>query len=920
EKKQREEEERQAKREAARARKKGEVGRKEAEDARAIEECEEQAWEDGEANERVKYEAALIVRIATRFGSSGAWTKIAEARARGADIPLDARKVYLLAHPDKCPLAEAADATAILNAQRPPEMSESRAGGSGAGGVGTKEAVAARVAARRAGGGAAAGGSGDALATRVDPEDGQELSFQELVAKYKGTYSQEELVEYWGIECTPVEAPSARQSAAAAFEAHLAALTEALDVQAALVRSALDLQPASSLVGFKTVAEVAIGKFSVAIGDLRSELIVAATVAASSELPEAAAVEAPASKAQPSPGIVAASLAGCVAGMCRERAPQHRSPSGAGLDPKPAPSRRSGRGSHGAADAEAGPASTQAPRRHRSRRPGTGTGQGVVPMQPTPSGEEACADSEGIGSWGSRRSSGGNGQGGVLLHPMPSGEEVRFEGKSIGSGGSCHSGGNGQGGARMQSITSGEEVHFEGKSIGSEVSDLADGHLTMPNERANTARQSCAESAIFLSRSRSGVSQTSPCISGVLNPDWPLRLAWDLAVIFMVICDSVVIPFQLAEFRVEPEFDQFWLWFTVSLFSCDLVMSFFTGYKAGKKDVSLQEGTLVTDKVSIAMHYLSTVAALRGWFWIDFLSTVPWSVIAKAATSGSEGGSSSAGEVTKLAKVVKLTRLLRLMRMLRLAKLSVIWDRIEGRIGSITALNVVSMLKVLGTWAAICHWGACIWWMVGKRDSLVMLVTMQDAKVGGLHWTEVPRMHSAFDESWTWVERPASEQYVFCFYWILGVMRTMPAEVTPVTLTERVFVLLFMFFAVAAFAVNVTRITQAWFRFGSRRDAFKEEMACFRMHLRTINCGDALQMRTQACLNHLFEKRKIHAKELGLLNALPEGLKSKLSQAHRIHYLRMIPRLHNWIDPALRHVCDATEVLDFLPGDKLTEK
>jgi len=148
----------------------------------------------------------------------------------------------------------------------------------------------------------------------------------------------------------------------------------------------------------------------------------------------------------------------------------------------------------------------------------------------------------------------------------------------------------------------------------------------------------------------------------------------------------------------------------------------------------------------------------------------------------------------------------------------------------------------------------------------------------------------------------------------------MPAEVTPVTLTERVFVLLFMFFAVMAFAVNVSRITQAWFRFGSRRDAFKEEMACFRMHLRTINCGDALQMRTQACLNHLFEKRKIHAKELGLLNALPEGLKSKLSQAHRIHYLRMIPRLHNWIDPALRHVCDATEVLDFLPGDKLTEK
>ncbi|CAK0897516.1 unnamed protein product [Prorocentrum cordatum] len=260
--------------------------------------------------------------------------------------------------------------------------------------------------------------------------------------------------------------------------------------------------------------------------------------------------------------------------------------------------------------------------------------------------------------------------------------------------------------------------------------------------------------------------------------------------------------------------------------------------------------------------------------------------------------------------------------MLRLCKLSAVWDRLERQIGSITALNVVSMLKVLGVWTVICHWGACVWWMVGKRGSLVMLLTMQDDDPREIHWTELPRMHSAQDDfgQWTWVERPASEQYVFCFYWILGVMRTMPAEVTPVNLKERIFVLLFMFFAVMAFAVNVSRITQAWFRFGARKDAFREEMACVRMYLRAINCGSTLQLRTQAYLSHLFEKRRLHAKELGLLSTLPEGLQRKLSQAHRIHYLRMIPRLDDWIDSALGHVCDATEALDFLPGDRLTQK
>jgi len=421
--------------------------------------------------------------------------------------------------------------------------------------------------------------------------------------------------------------------------------------------------------------------------------------------------------------------------------------------------------------------------------------------------------------------------------------------------------------------------------------------------------KSTTEARVSYSRKAKKANE-APCINGVLNPDWPVRLAWDMLVILLVLCDSVVIPVQLAEFRTSPEFDDVWLCTTVSIFFCDLVLNFWTGYQGDMKQG--QEKQLVTSKAMIAIHYL------RGWFWIDFLSTVPWNVIAGALKPKSEKNTTSDG--LKLAKVVKLMRLLRLMRMLRLCKIGVIWERLEARIGSITALNVVSMVKVLGIWTAICHWGACIWWMVGKRDSLVMLVTMQDAKVGGLHWTEVPRMHSAFDESWTWVERPASEQYVFCFYWILGVMRTMPAEVTPVNLTERMFVLLFMFFAVGAFAVNIARITQAWFRFSARKDAFKEEMACVRMYLRAINCGSTLQLRTQAYLSHLFEKRRLHAKELGLLSTLPEGLQRKLSQAHRIHYLRMIPRLDDWIDSALGHVCDATEALDFLPGDRLTQK
>jgi len=497
--------------------------------------------------------------------------------------------------------------------------------------------------------------------------------------------------------------------------------------------------------------------------------------------------------------------------------------------------------------------------------------------------------------------------------PVAMGSPTRKRASSKGSRGSRRS--SDRPSWKASSIQSAEEEEVgqpASRGSSTKLSDVALTPFVLSDVDAHKTRGAPTTTSDATAMSK-GPRRTPRCIDGVLNPDWPPRLSWDMVVVFLVLCDSVVIPFQLAEFNTGPRFDEFWLWLTIAIFGSDLVMNFFTGYRAGKNDKPRQEGTLVTEKACIAVNYL------RGWFWIDFMSTVPWHIIAEAFTSSSE--TSSGAQVTKLAKVVKLTRLLRLMRMLRLAKIQVIWDRLEGKIGSITALNVVSMCKVLLIWAAICHWGACIWWMVGRRDSLVMLITFQEDP-DALHWTELPRRHSPEDSygTWRWVDRPVAEQYVFCFYWILGVMRTMPAEVTPITLVERMFVLLFMFFAVMAFAVNVARITQAWFKFSARKDAFKEEMAYVRMHLRSINCGATLQLRTQGYLNHLYAKRKLHAKEAGLLGVLPDELKLQLVQAQRIRFLKMISRLQGWKDPDLRRVCDATDAIDYLPGDAVVER
>mmetsp|Transcript_94863 Transcript_94863/g.300977 ORF Transcript_94863/g.300977 Transcript_94863/m.300977 type:complete len:392 (-) Transcript_94863:49-1224(-) len=259
--------------------------------------------------------------------------------------------------------------------------------------------------------------------------------------------------------------------------------------------------------------------------------------------------------------------------------------------------------------------------------------------------------------------------------------------------------------------------------------------------------------------------------------------------------------------------------------------------------------------------------------------------------------------------------------MLRLAKLATIWDRIECHLGSILLLQTVALVRVIFCIIAICHWNACIFWMVGLPRSMLTEMLSDEAQTAyeaGPHWTTVLRKHGPMEaEEWTWLEKDTTEAYVFCFYWTLGVMRTMPAEVQPVNLPERIFVLVFMFFALSAFAITVAQITQAFFKFSERKRIFTEEIAAVRMHLRAIGANEALQYKVKAYLNHIFTRRKIQAKEKVLLETLPPVLKKQLTFTQKMCHLKRLDVFQ--LAPQELHlaISEMAEFCDMLPGDIL---
>lgn len=273
-------------------------------------------------------------------------------------------------------------------------------------------------------------------------------------------------------------------------------------------------------------------------------------------------------------------------------------------------------------------------------------------------------------------------------------------------------------------------------------------------------------------------------------------------------------------------------------------------------------------------------------------------------------------------EVVKFLRLMRLMRMLRMAKLRKLWERVEDEIGSVLLVQSMMLVRILLIVIAICHWNACIFWMVGNPESLITDLMPEKTYEEFLqvpHWTTISRSQGPNQSTWRWIDRPTSESYIFCFYWTLGVMRTMPAEVTPVNLAERMFVLFFMFFALSAFAISVASLTQAYFKISERSRSFTDELFAVRMLLKRLKMDPQNRRRIRDCLNLLFERRKIMAKESRLLSELPDELQEEVERAKIQQHLFRLPGVSELSKSQLAEICNKkNECVSFFvmcPGD-----
>lgn len=126
---------------------------------------------------------------------------------------------------------------------------------------------------------------------------------------------------------------------------------------------------------------------------------------------------------------------------------------------------------------------------------------------------------------------------------------------------------------------------------------------------------------------------------------------WDVLIIVIVIFNSIMIPLDVS-FNISSTSLTTVNYFFDILFVIDLVLNFFTMYKDSKT------GEMILSWRRIIFNYL-----IKGWFWIDFLSIIPFELIALAITKDWETNSN-----LRFFKMLKMVRLLRMTKIINYLK------------------------------------------------------------------------------------------------------------------------------------------------------------------------------------------------------------------------------------------------------------
>ena len=260
----------------------------------------------------------------------------------------------------------------------------------------------------------------------------------------------------------------------------------------------------------------------------------------------------------------------------------------------------------------------------------------------------------------------------------------------------------------------------------------------------------------------------------IIEPSAPVKIAWDLFVGAVTLANVLLIAVQIGFPNWESVTSGWWDWFMDGVFWCDILVNFRAAYYD-------EGGVLVTVPSLIRRKYL------RGFFMLDFFTTLPITKISSIISDNKRNNS------TKSLKFFRIFRLVKLLKLVQVLRGSVMRE-IQSYLIDVPPLvfKATSMFMML---VLLAHFFGCFWNFFDK-------VMCENAGaefnlyVGSAPWDPNVRADHEYTEFW--------EKYVKGVYWAFTTMTTVGyGDILPSCDTSRWYAVLIMLLGATVFGYIV---------------------------------------------------------------------------------------------------------------------
>lgn len=352
----------------------------------------------------------------------------------------------------------------------------------------------------------------------------------------------------------------------------------------------------------------------------------------------------------------------------------------------------------------------------------------------------------------------------------------------------------------------------------------------------------------------------------LITPDGPLMSKWDIVTFGALVFTAICTPFEVSLLETSVHRDEFVILFVINrvvdlIFYVDMGFLFFTAY--------VDEAQVVVKELpKIRKHYLTT------WFPLDFISVLPFDIVALAAKGGAQADTFNA------LKIVRSLRLFRLLKLARIFKASRIARRFEER--SALPYTIIGLIKFSVILVVVGHWMACAWILVATTQEDPKCHAWKDDDEGGCHtW---------MDELWGNMkdERRATPltKYSAAIYWSLVTITSVGyGDIIPTNDHEARWATILLLFGSCLWAYIIGNVCGIVSNLDIETLNHQQTMDQLNDFMNDRNIPKELKKE----LRRYFNMRKELAKNDSfkkLINAMSPQLKSEISKLHSSWLMR----------------------------------